>query len=147
MFPNTVGTSHTLGMVAAARAIEVGWPRTRQQRAASSTQIPGSYRESMSDGFLTIDVNGLSLLNATGGRVLGVDPKTAVGKFIADIVDFKPVILSVRTGQGYVDKEFMVKTGTGLKHFIKTAIPIRDEDGNLTGVVDTFREIKRVRKW
>ena len=86
-------------------------------------------------------------MNATGGRILGVDPKTAVGKFIADIVDFKPVILSVlETGQGYVDKEFMVKTGTGLKHFIKTAIPIRDEDGNLTGVVDTFREIKRVRK-
>ena len=57
------------------------------------------------------------------------------------------MILSVlETEQGYVDKEFMVKTSTGFKHFIKTAVPIRDENGNLTGVVDTFREIKRVHK-
>jgi PAS domain S-box-containing protein len=141
---------HTLGMVvAAARAIENG---LATYQATEELRLQHKYQEaiveSMSDGFLTIDVNGfITYMNATGGRILGVDPKTAVGKFIADIVDFKPVILSVlETGQGYVDKEFMVKTGTGLKHFIKTAIPIRDEDGNLTGVVDTFREIKRVRK-
>jgi PAS domain S-box-containing protein len=135
--------------VAAARAIENG---LATYQATEELRLQHKYQdaivESMSDGFLTIDVNGfITYMNATGGRILGVDPKTAVGKFIADIVDFKPVILSVlETGQGYVDKEFMVKTGTGLKHFIKTAIPIRDEDGNLTGVVDTFREIKRVRK-
>ncbi len=141
---------HTLGMVvAAARAIENG---LAMHEATEKLRLQHRYQEaiveSMSDGFLTIDVNGyITYMNATGGRILGVDPKTAVGKFIGDIVDFKPVILTVlETGRGYVDKEFMVKTGTGFKHFIKTAVPIQDEDGNLTGVVDTFREIKRVRK-
>jgi PAS domain S-box-containing protein len=141
---------HTLGMVvAAARAIENG---LAMRKATEELRLQHKYQEaiveSMSDGFLTIDINGyITYMNSTGGRILGVDPKTSVGKFVADIVDFKPVILSVlETGQGYVDKEFMVKTGNGFKHFIKTAVPIRDENGNITCVVDTFREIKRVRK-
>ena len=72
----------------------------------------------------------------------------SIGKFIGDIVDFKPVILEVlKTGKGYVDKEFMVKTSTGFKHFMKTAVPIRDENGRITAVVDTFREIKRGGIW
>jgi PAS domain S-box-containing protein len=141
---------HTLGMVvAAARAIE---GQLAMRQAAEELKLQHKYQEaiveSMSDGLLTIDRTGhITYMNATGGRILGVDPKKVIGRYIGDIVDFRPVVLSVlETGQGYVDREFMVKTGTGFKHFIKTAVPIRDENGNLTGVVDTFREIKRVRK-
>ncbi|MDK2881863.1 MAG: sigma-54 dependent transcriptional regulator, acetoin dehydrogenase operon transcriptional [Bacillota bacterium] len=141
---------HTLGMVvAAARAIE---GQLAMRQAAEEIKLQHKYQEaiveSMSDGLLTIDRTGhITYMNATGGRILGVDPKKVIGQYIGDIVDFRPVVLSVlETGQGYVDREFMVKTGTGFKHFIKTAVPIRDENGNLTGVVDTFREIKRVRK-
>lgn len=141
---------HTLGMVvAAARAIE---GQLLMHEATEKLKLQNKYQEaiveSMSDGFLTIDHKGcITYMNAMGGRILGVDPQSVIGKFIGDIVDFKPVVLSVlETGTGYVDREFMVKTGSGFKHFIKTAVPIRDESGNLTGVVDTFREIKRVRR-
>lgn len=141
---------HTLGMVvAAARAIE---GQLAMRQATEELKLQHKYQEaiveSMSDGLLTIDRSGhITYINATGGRILGVDPKKVVGKFVGDIVDFRPVVLSVlESGHGYVDREFMVKTGSGFKHFIKTAVPIRDENGNLTGVVDTFREIKRVRK-
>ncbi|HHY92500.1 MAG TPA: sigma 54-interacting transcriptional regulator, partial [Firmicutes bacterium] len=141
---------HTLGMVvAAARAIE---GQLAMRQATEELKLQHKYQEaiveSMSDGLLTIDRSGyITYMNATGARILGVDPKRVVGQFVGDIVDFKPVVLSVlESGNGYVDREFMVKTGSGFKHFIKTAVPIRDANGNLTGVVDTFREIKRVRK-
>ncbi|MFY9416269.1 MAG: sigma 54-interacting transcriptional regulator [bacterium] len=138
---------HTLGMVAAmARAV------AGELKAVGTLEMQHKYQEaileSMFDGFLTIDGQGrVVYMNASGGRILGVDHKKVIGKFVGDIVDFKPVILEVlKSGRGYVDKEFMVKTSTGFKHFLKTAIPIRDENGRITAVVDTFREIKRVRK-
>src|SRR5690606_12326254 len=49
------------------------------------------------------------------------------------------------TGEGYQDKEFIVRNKYGVKyHFIKSATPIKDEEGNIVGVVDSFRKIKRV---
>jgi PAS domain S-box-containing protein len=137
---------HALVLVAAlARAV------AGKLKAVEQLEMQNKYQEaileSMFDGFLTIDGKGCVIhMNASGGRILGVDHKKVIGKFIGDIVDFKPVILEVlKTGKGYVDKEFMVKTSTGFKHFMKTAVPIRDENGRITAVVDTFREIKRVR--
>ena len=44
-------------------------------------------------------------------------------------------------------KSFLLKPSGGVLHFIKTAIPLRDETGKLEGVVDIFREIKQVRNW
>lgn len=141
---------HTLGMVvAAARAVE---GQLAQHIATEQLRAQHRYQEaiieSITDGFLAIDQAGrITYLNAAGGMILGVDHKKVLGKFVGDIVDFKPVVLTVlETGQGFVDKEFMIKTRDGMKHFIKTAVPIRDESGRVVGVVDTFREIKRVRK-
>lgn len=140
---------HTLGMVAAAaRTIEEGLATIRAvEKLEMQYKYQNAIIESMFDGLLTIDGDGCVIyMNACGGKILGVDHRKVVGKFIGDIVDFKPVILEVlKTGRGYMDKEFMVKTSTGFKHFMKTAVPIRDENGRITAVVDTFREIKRVR--
>ncbi|MFY9605099.1 MAG: sigma 54-interacting transcriptional regulator [bacterium] len=104
--------------------------------------------ESISDGFVAIDGSGrLTYMNASAGRIMGLDPKKCVGRHVEEIVkDFKPVILSVlETGQGYVDREVMVKIRSGNKRLVKTATPIRDDAGNLIGVTDVFREIQRVK--
>jgi len=77
---------------------------------------------------------------------LNIKGVNAVGQHISDLVDFKPVVLQVLdTGQGYTDKEFFIETKRGTLHFIKTAIPLRGKDGRLEGIIDIFREIKRVR--
>ncbi len=81
---------HTLGMVvAAARAIENG---LAMHEATEKLRLQHRYQEaiveSMSDGFLTIDVNGyITYMNATGGRILGVDPKPLLASLSDDIVD------------------------------------------------------------
>ena len=143
--------SHTLGMVvAAAHAIGT---EIETEIAKNQLLIKNKYRdalvESMSDGVLLVDKEGfVTYLNEIGADILGANKTNAIGKHVAELVDFKPVILEVlRTGVGYVDKEFIVKNTKGATiHFIKTAVPIRDENGELVGVVDTFRKIKRVQK-
>lgn len=142
---------HTLGMVvASAMAIET---KIEAHIASEELKIQNKYQnaivESMSDGLLTIDNKGfVTYINEIGAEILGVNRKEALGKHVSDLVDFKPVILNVlETGQGYIDKEFILPNKAGVNmHFVKTAVPIRDENGNITGVVDTFRKIKRVQK-
>jgi transcriptional regulator with PAS, ATPase and Fis domain len=103
----------------------------------------------MTDGVLTVDKDGfVTYMNQVGAEILCVDRENSLGKHISDVVDFKPVILDVlKTGKGYIDKEFLLTKRSGDKiHFIKTAVPIKDEKGNIITVVDTFRKIKRVNK-
>ena len=78
-----------------------------------------------------------------------VYPKSSLGKYVGDIVDFDPVILSVyKTKKGYTDREFIINSPLmGTLHFIKSAVVVRDEEGQFAGVVDFFREITRVRKF
>ncbi|MDF2616961.1 MAG: acoR, partial [Sedimentibacter sp.] len=94
------------------------------------------------DGFVTY-------LNQVGAEILCVNRESSIGRHISNVVDFKPVVLDVlKTGKGYIDKEFLLTTTAGVKiHFIKTAVPIKDENGNVVTVVDTFRKIKRVNKF
>lgn len=142
---------HTLGMVvAAAHAIET---EIENEIAKNQLIIKNKFQdalvESMSDGVLTVDREGyVTYINEIGADILGVNKENSIGKHVTELVDFKPVVLEVlKTGVGYVDKEFIVKNTKGATiHFIKTAVPIRDENGELVGVVDTFRKIKRVQK-
>lgn len=120
-----------------------------KEEVLSKSQYQNAIVEHSSDGFLTIDNNGiLTYINQTGADILGIDREKSIGKHVRDLVDFEPVILSVlKTGKGYSDREFIVgNRNNGVKHhFIKSAIPIRNEKGNIIGVVDHFRKIKRVR--
>ena len=133
----------------AAKAIETGIRmQMAQEQIAINNRLQNMIVESISDGLLTIDPHGIiTHMNAMGAKILGVSLLNAIGQHISEVVDFKPVILQVlETGRGYVDKEFRVESKRGTLHFIKTAIPLRDDYGKLVGVVDIFREIKRVRK-
>jgi len=102
------------------------------------------------DGIICLDEEAKILyMNETAGEILHVDPKNSLEKFVIDIVDFDPVILSVfKTHKGYTDREFIINSPLwGTLHFIKSAVVVRDENGNFAGVVDFFRKIGRVRKF
>jgi transcriptional regulator with PAS, ATPase and Fis domain len=106
--------------------------------------------EGNKDGVLILDKNANVLyINKTGANILKIDRESAIGKNVTEIVDFTPVILNVfKTHKGYVDREFIIQSPSrGLLHFIKTAVVLKDSDGNFAGVVDFFREIERVRKF
>ncbi|NLU50966.1 MAG: sigma 54-interacting transcriptional regulator, partial [Syntrophomonadaceae bacterium] len=80
---------HTLGMaVAGARAIE---RQLALYQAYQQSEMANRYKsiimESMSDGVLTLDQEGkVTHINALGGRYLGIDPQTALGKQLSDLV-------------------------------------------------------------
>ena len=142
--------SHTLGMVVSAAAAISNTIKVRraQKQLEDTARLHATIINSVSDGLLMINAQGtVTFINPTGAKILNIKPQEAVGRHIAEIVDFKPVVLKVlETGQGYTDKEFFIETRRGILHFIKTAIPLRDKNGKLEGVVDIFREIKQVRK-
>lgn len=109
-------------------------------------EFPAIIVESLSDGFVTIDHEGvIKYMNGAAGRILGIDPRKAVGSPLAAVVKNRPVVLDVlRTGVGWTDREFFVETKSrGMVHLLKTAVPIFDEGRRVTGVIETFKEIKR----
>lgn len=142
--------THTLGMlVAASMAIE---NQLRVLEATEKLLMTTRYHkavvESVSEGILSIDKEGIiTFMNKSAGAILFINPQEAIGKPIKDIVDFKPVILDVlKKGEGYIDREFIINSKRGRLHFIKSAVPIRGENGEIDGVVDVFREIKQVKR-
>jgi transcriptional regulator of acetoin/glycerol metabolism len=140
----------SLGIVGvAAKAIETGIRmKLAQEQITLNNRLQNMIVESISDGLMTIDADGMiTYINMLGAKILRVTVSDSIGKHISEIVDFDPVILQVlKTGHGYVDKEFRLESKKhGLMHFVKTAIPLRDDSEQIVGVVDIFREIKRVR--
>lgn len=142
---------HSIGMIAAAaKAISIGYESDKlNKQIIEKNKCESAIVETLTDGVLTVDKDGfVTFLNQVGAEILCVNRENSIGKHISDVVDFKPVVLDVlKTGKGYIDKEFLLTKKTGEKiHFIKTAVPIKDEKGSIVTVVDTFRKIKRVNK-
>ncbi|HKL13917.1 MAG TPA: sigma 54-interacting transcriptional regulator [Halanaerobiales bacterium] len=141
---------HTLGMViTSAKAIENQFRLKRlNEELERKNQLEDAIMQTISEGILVLDKDGIvKFINETGGKILNIDLKSAIGKHIHDLVDFRPVILEVlETEEGYVDREFYIRSGGKLLHFIKSATVLRDEKGEMQGVLDTFREISRVKK-
>lgn len=101
----------------------------------------------ISDGLIVLDRSGiLRYLNAPGGRILGIDPARGVGRPFRDLLDFEPVIAPIfKTGVGYVDRELQLRSRRIDIHILDTAIPIVGDDGQVVSIVNTFREMSRVK--
>jgi len=102
--------------------------------------------EASSDGMLSVDMDGIiTFINSAGMRILNIE-KSVIGKHITEAVEFEPTILNVlKTHKGYVDKEFRLESKKGAVHFVKTAIPLKNENGKMVGVLDIFRNIDEVK--
>ncbi|OUQ57411.1 hypothetical protein B5E58_09240 [Tyzzerella sp. An114] len=142
---------HTLGMVVAVSyAIEnILYVKEKNNQLIVKQNFQDAIVEAVNDGMIIIDKNGvITYMNSEAADILYVNRNTSIGKHISDIVNFNPMILEVlKTGVGYVEKELIVRNPTGaIMHLQKTAYPIKDEEGNVAGVVDTFRRIKKVKK-
>lgn len=143
---------YALGIVSSLSQViekEITWKEISENLKLSKRYLD-IISEGAKDGILCLDKEAKILyMNDTAGEILCVDPQKSVGKFVGDIVDFDPVILSVyKTHQAYTDREFIINSPLmGALHFIKSAVIVKDEEGQFAGVVDFFREITRVRKF
>ena len=103
--------------------------------------------DSISDGIILLDRDGRVLdINAAGATMLGIDREGSRLRHVSELVDFRPVILDVlESEQGYIEREFIIHSSSrGRLHFIKSAIVIRNEEGEMIGVIDTFRKVDSV---
>ena len=100
----------------------------------------------ISDGLLVLDREGsVRYLNATAAHLLKLDAETAIGVSLKQLLDFDLKIERVfRTGKGYIDRELRIESPKRHLHILDTAIPIRDDAGQVVSVVNTFREMSRV---
>lgn len=141
---------HTLGMVVtSAKAIHNQLKlRNLNKKLRRKNKLEKAIFESISEGILFVNKDGIiKFMNKTGAEILNVNQKEVIGKHVTEIVDFRPVILDVlESGEGYEDKEFYLKSHGELLHFIKTTKVLRNEKGEIQGVLDSFREIKRIKK-
>ena len=104
-----------------------------------------TFVESLPEGVLIIDREGRVLyMNEAGAKMLDLDAPSCIGRSVEDIVDFRPVVLqALETGRGYLEKEFRIESPTrGPLHFIKSAILLRDDTGEVIGVIDSFRKAR-----
>lgn len=102
--------------------------------------------DASSDGMLSVNMEGIiTFINPAGMKILGIE-KDVIGRHITEGVDFEPTILHVlKTRKGYVDREFRLESKRGIVHFVKTAIPLIDDSGEMIGVLDIFRNIVDVK--
>lgn len=102
--------------------------------------------EASSDGMLSVDMEGIiTFINPAGMKILRIQ-NNVIGKHITEAIDFEPTILNViKARKGYVDKEFRLEGKSGVVHFMKTAIPLMDDNGEMIGVLDVFRNIDEVK--
>ncbi len=135
---------HTLGMVVAAgRAIE---NQLVSEKATYELLI--AYKkvttaiETMSDGLIAIEADQrITQLNSVAAKILQVKKEECLGKYVTDVFggDF-PLLSIFNTGKEFSEREFFIEnTGGGIR-FNSTAKAIRDESGNITGLIATLRE-------
>ncbi len=136
-----VANPHTLGMVVAGvNAIE---NQLCLQRATHKLYMAYRYSntllESMSDGLISIDNNGLiTEINAKAGEIFGVSAGSVKGRHVAQVYQRPPVLQLLIDGIEYVNKEMIVER-TGRKIHTSGSL-LRDDRGAIIGAVAVFRE-------
>ncbi len=136
-----VANPHTLGMVVAGvNAIE---NQLCLQKATHKLYMAYRYSntllESMSDGLISIDNNGLiTEINAKAGEIFGVNAGSVKGRHVTKVYQRPPVLQLLIDGIEYINKEMTVER-TGRKIHTSGSL-LRDDRGAIIGAVAVFRE-------
>ena len=131
----------------------------RTQELATAKERALVTLESIADGVITADARGvIDYLNPVAERLSGWSEQEAVGKPIADlfrVIDEKtqqevanPVLLCLSSGLPFMRQEntiFVNRHGENLA-INESAAPIRDRNGQITGVVLIFHDVSSARR-
>ncbi len=110
--------------------------------SAANNAFIQPFLQAVPEGMIVLDKDGrIVYLNNCGAMLLDLDPQSVVGMFVSDAVDFTPTILSaLESGEGYIERDFAIQSPSrGLLRFTKSAVVVRDDEGQMPGVVDYFR--------
>ena len=133
--------SNTLSIVVAAvSAIE---NQLRLHKTTSKLYVSYKFTnmllEAVSDGVISCDSNGtVTQLNSFAAKLIGADPRYAIGKHIGSVIRKPASILQVlATGMEYRDQEMVIEE-TG-KKVSQTVSPLRDDTGRVIGVLSILK--------
>jgi len=133
--------SNTLSIVVAAvSAIE---NQLRLHKTTSKLYVSYKFTnmllEAVSDGVISCDSNGtVTQLNSFAAKLIGADPRYAIGKHIGSVIRKPASILQVlATGVDYRDQEMVIEE-TG-KKVSQTVSPLRDDTGRVIGVLSILK--------
>ncbi|MCK8827070.1 sigma-54-dependent Fis family transcriptional regulator [Natroniella acetigena] len=140
---------HTLGIVVAAvKAIE---NHLRIEEQKNQLQVANEFSQtvlnSISEGLISIDQEGyLVKVNNTAKRILDLEEMDLKGKKVTEVLGNEVKILDVlEQRKGYTDQEVVICRGDKRIRVTSTAQPIINQNGEIIGVVSTFKKLEVVQ--
>lgn len=106
--------------------------------------------DSLLDGILILDEKGyVRYYNKKALDVIGIPEELVTTRPLQDFYHTKLKVMEVlNSGEPIFDKEIFVTTKKGEKqHLFKTILPIKDEKGNVIGVIDKIQGIHRAKSF
>lgn len=126
------------------------------KRLESIERMPHQEREwhlqalldSISDGILAINQEGrVVTINPVAETIFRIKRREALGRPVAEILSPEiPMLQCLQDGQPYSHKEMILNTRRGRLHFLTTGRPIKDERGQVIGVVASVKDMSEVRQ-
>lgn len=122
--------------------------------AVESLELKAKFEEaiidSIHDGFMVLAPDlTIIRINQPAAALLDREPAELVGRSLTELVRGPLKVAEIfKTGQGIFDKEFFVNVRNArnkIVHVMKTAVPVHNDQGDVTAVIETLREIKGVR--
>lgn len=104
--------------------------------------------DSVYEGVLAIDQNGIvTHFNKSAEQMLGVSRDVILGKDIRDILPSVPMVEVLKHGKGFSAREVFFQCHNKRLHLVSTAKPIKSEEGEIVGVVASFRDFSETQQF
>ncbi|MDI9447915.1 MAG: sigma 54-interacting transcriptional regulator, partial [Bacillota bacterium] len=103
--------------------------------------------DSVAESVIAIDSDGIiTHFNRSAERVFGTKKKSIIGKNSKEVLPSLPLAEVLKDGKGFQSKEVFINYEGRKLHLLSTAKPIKLENGQVVGVVASFRDFKETQK-
>jgi len=104
--------------------------------------LPETILDALDEGVVAIDRSArITLFNGAAGRITGIDPDSAKGRPVMEVLPHSPLPKILETGAPERDTEMVV---SGQTRVIESRLPLSDKVGAVVGAVSIFRDVTRV---
>ncbi|MGB9847061.1 MAG: sigma 54-interacting transcriptional regulator, partial [Desulfotomaculales bacterium] len=96
---------------------------------------------SLHEGLIAVDRTGrVTLFNKAAEKILGIPAEKTLGRRVEEVIPNTRLHLVLQTGRPELDQTQKIGSTT----ILTNRVPVRDEEGNVTGAVAVFRDISEV---
>jgi transcriptional regulator of aroF, aroG, tyrA and aromatic amino acid transport len=103
--------------------------------------------DSVAEGILVIDHSGkIVSVNAAAENILKCDADKILGRYLKEVLEDDAPLETLRTGVPYHAREMVLNKPHNRIHFFSSGLPIKDNKGNIIGMVATVKDISEVKE-